>query len=131
MMQIAGATNPEEAARRTVGLCFSDEFAEANPASIDEWVRQVLKAPTPPESQLRQLQAIAAFDSYDRLRNIRSPTLILHGRHDILIPPENAPILAGAIPGAKLHFLDNSAHGLSEDVDEVVPLVRNFLSKAR
>ncbi len=127
MMQIAGAGTPEEAARLTVSLCFTPEFAQANPEGIERWVKQVLRSPTPPESQVRQLQAIAAFDTFDRLPGIRSPTLVLHGKRDILIPPGNAPILAHAIPGASLHVLEHSAHGLAEDLDEAVRIIRGFL----
>jgi pimeloyl-ACP methyl ester carboxylesterase len=65
--------------------------------------------------------------TYDRLSQIRIPTLILHGRKDILFPPENGRILAEAIPGARLIYLENSGHSLLEDMDEVIDSVIDFL----
>lgn len=46
------------------------------------------------------------------LHTIRSKTLIIAGEEDIVIPPENAEILAAAIPDATLHILSGQAHGM-------------------
>ncbi len=46
------------------------------------------------------------------LHTIRSPALIIAGDQDIVIPPENAEILAAAIPDATLHILGGQAHGM-------------------
>ena len=40
-----------------------------------------------------------------RLHRIETPTLVVHGRHDRMIPVANAEILAERIPGAKLRPL--------------------------
>ncbi len=40
------------------------------------------------------------------------PTLILHGKQYALILPENASILAKAIPKTELVYVENSAHEL-------------------
>ena len=39
------------------------------------------------------------WSSFERLHNIRVPTLVLHGETDQLVPPENGRILAQKIPG--------------------------------
>ncbi len=67
------------------------------------------------------------FDTYDRLPQIKAPTLILAGKQDILMPPGNGSILAEAIPNAKLVYLEKSAHGLQEEMDEVINSVTGFL----
>ncbi len=126
MARIAAAS-PEEAARLSVLLCFTKEAAKENPGEVDAWVHEVLKAPTSRETLLRQLGAIAGFDTYDRLAALRVPTLVVHGKRDILIPPENGSILAKAIPGSRLVLLEHSAHGLAEDMDEVLRAVDDFL----
>ncbi len=127
MARIAGATSPEETARLSVLVCFTKEAVKENPADVDAWVREVLKAPTSADTLLRQLGAIAGFDTYDRLPDMTVPTLVLHGKRDILIPPENGSILAKAIPNARLVLLEHSAHGLAEDLGDVVDTVREFL----
>ena len=127
MARVAGAASPEETARLNVLLCFTKEAVKENPAAIDAWIREILKVPTSGETLLRQMGAIAGFDSYDRLAALKVPTLVVHGKQDILIPPENGSILAKAIPGSHFVLLEHSAHGLAEDMDEVLRSVRAFL----
>ncbi len=127
LLRAGSAPSPEGIARGTVPLCFTPDFVEAHQDGVDAWVRQVVKFPTSPDSFLRQARAIADFDTYDRLRGIRIPTLVLHGRQDILIPPENASVLAEAIPGATLRIFEGSAHGLAEDMEKAIGAITAFL----
>ena len=75
----------------------------------------------------RQLRAIRTFNSRERLMKIGAPTLVLHGREDFAMPPDNGRVLAEGIPGAKLVLLKDSAHYLAEEMDRVVKLVSEFL----
>jgi pimeloyl-ACP methyl ester carboxylesterase len=77
---------------------------------------------------MRQLNAIMEFGTYDRLPQIRVPTLILHGKQDVLVPSRNGSILAEAIPNAKLVYLEKSAHALAEEMREVINFLRDFLA---
>lgn len=119
--------SPEEAAQIAAELCFTKVYAGAHREQIEEWLRRTQKAPTSPSAYLRQLGAILTFDAYDRLAAIRAPTLVVHGRQDILIPPENGPVLAQVIRDAKLLLLANSAHGLAEGMDDATRSIRQFL----
>ena len=62
------------------------------------------------------------------MQQIKVPTLILHGRKDVLIPPENGSILAETIPNAKLVYFEKSAHMLAEEMREVINLLIDFLA---
>jgi pimeloyl-ACP methyl ester carboxylesterase len=58
-----------------------------------------------------QLQAIRDWPgTRSRLSGIAAPTLVIHGETDRLVPPENATILADAIPGARLVMLPHASH---------------------
>ena len=57
-----------------------------------------------------QLDAIVSFDARERIGNIKAKTLILEGKDDILITPEEAKILAKNIPGSIFQLLDSVAH---------------------
>ena len=127
LARIAGASSAEEVARMTVPLCFTQEFMDENKEEIAHWTRQILKAPTSRVTYFQQVGAIGAFDAYERLPGIKLPTLVLHGKRDILVPPENGSILAEAIPNARLVYLEHSAHGLSEDMDRVLQALTEFL----
>jgi pimeloyl-ACP methyl ester carboxylesterase len=70
------------------------------------------------------------FDTYDRLSQVKTPTLVLYGKRDILIPPENGSILGKAIPGAKLVSFENSAHGLLEETEKVLHTILQFLGES-
>jgi len=117
----------EEVARMIVPVCFTKDFIDNNSDYVDVMIRQILKAPISIKAYTRQLNAIMQFDTYDRLSQIKAPTLVLHGKRDILLPPENGTILAKAIPNAKLVNLKKSAHLLTEDMEEVIHVLTEFL----
>ena len=68
-----------------------------------------------PEGSMRQLAAISvAHDRADALRELRVPTLVIHGRADPLILPSGGERTAAAVPGANLLMLNDMAHDLPE-----------------
>jgi pimeloyl-ACP methyl ester carboxylesterase len=109
-------------------IVFTSDFVKEKPDLVDLLVQQWAKHPISKEAWIRQLNAIRGFNTYDRLQQIKVPTLILHGKKDFEIPPENGSILAEAIPNAKLVYLKKSAHYLAEEMREVINLLTNFLS---
>jgi len=111
----------------SIPLFLADDFISKNPNVVERAIQQVLKAPISNEAFRRQLNAIMEFDTYDRLSQIKVPTLILHGKQDVLVPPENGAILAEAIPNAEVVYLKNSAHGLIEETEKVLPVLLSFL----
>ena len=71
-----------------------------------------------PAGYFAQLQGVLAWSSFDRLHNIRVPTLVLHGETDQLAPPENGRILARKIPGARLRMFERASHIYPTDEPE-------------
>ena len=122
-----GSWDRETARRLLPNLC-TEEFVRANPGIPEVVVNLMLEAPTPIEGLLGQVKAIAEFDTCPRLPQIKAPTLVLAGKRDVFVLPENSQTLASGIPGAKLAFLANSGHMLMEDMDEATGLVLEFLS---
>jgi pimeloyl-ACP methyl ester carboxylesterase len=49
----------------------------------------------------------------DRLKDIRTPTLVMHGTHDYCLPLDHAKAMANEIPGAKLMVIEGMGHVLS------------------
>jgi pimeloyl-ACP methyl ester carboxylesterase len=117
----------EEVAKIIVPFCLTKDFIDDNPDFVERMTRQILRAPISGKAFTRQLSAIMEFDTFDRLSQVRAPTLVLRGRRDILIPPENGSILAEAIPDARLVNLEKSAHGLAEDMEEATKAITEFL----
>jgi pimeloyl-ACP methyl ester carboxylesterase len=68
-----------------------------------------------PEGVARQLAAVwASGDRSPQLRELRVPTLVLHGRDDTLITLSGAERTAELIPGADLLVLADMGHDLPE-----------------
>jgi pimeloyl-ACP methyl ester carboxylesterase len=65
--------------------------------------------PQTPDAFERQVETIAAFDIRDRLKNIRIPTLALHGERDMLFPPERVLPELTAISGLKMTIIPGAA----------------------
>jgi pimeloyl-ACP methyl ester carboxylesterase len=122
--------SPEEIVRMTIPLLFTEDFIKENPDFVELSIQQMLRAPISNEAFTRQLNAIMEFDTYERLPQVKVPTLVLHGKRDILVPPENGRILAKAIPNAKLVYLENSAHGLIEEMEKMISVVLDFLTES-
>lgn len=68
---------------------------------------------TSERSAARQAEALFSWPgSYDRLPAIRSPTLVVTGTDDVVIPPANSRTIADRIPGARLKEFAGAGHGL-------------------
>ncbi|MEV0599847.1 alpha/beta hydrolase [Streptomyces sp. NPDC050315] len=59
----------------------------------------------------RQIEVDLQLDITDRLHRISSPTLVIAGTHDVIVPPHHQSELAELIPHAQLVTLD-CGHGL-------------------
>jgi pimeloyl-ACP methyl ester carboxylesterase len=44
------------------------------------------------------------------VETITAPTLVIHGQHDRIIPPDHAHFIANTIPGARLHLVAEGGH---------------------
>jgi pimeloyl-ACP methyl ester carboxylesterase len=68
-----------------------------------------------PEGTARQLAAILAHGNRaERLRNVTTPTLVIHGAADPLVPLEGGRDTARSIPGAELLVIEGMGHDLPE-----------------
>jgi 3-oxoadipate enol-lactonase len=107
---------------------YAPRFAEQHPEHVAEDLRLGARQPQSAVGRLRQWEAIRDFDPYDRLPEIRVPTLVLHGTEDLLVHPDNARVLADRIPGARLVLLDGAGHVYhSERPEEADRAVLDFI----
>jgi pimeloyl-ACP methyl ester carboxylesterase len=117
---------PREAMRLFVENALSPE---PPPALVDEIVAYRLANPPDPAGWYAQAQAGAAHDAMARLGEIRARTLVVHGTADKVVDAGNAPLIADAIPGARLELFEGVGHLLPwERPDEFVALVEEFLA---
>lgn len=74
-----------------------------------------------------QVLAVAGWTSIFWLRRIKQPTLVMMGTDDPIVPVINGRILAGLIPHARLYTIDDGHLFLLSRIDDVVPVIRDFL----
>jgi 3-oxoadipate enol-lactonase len=89
---------------------YSPGFVRNHPDRLEEHRLVARRNPQPSHAARRQWEAMQGFDAYDRLPDIRVPTIVLHGTDDLTVDPENARILASRIPGARLALLEGAGH---------------------
>jgi len=127
--------NPVEQARRAFSVACGKAFlnSEAGQATLNQAIAEMGNYPvTPMHTFMRQGQAIGGFDSFARLGQIKSPTLIIHGDDDSIVPHANAEILHRAIAGSKVHTLKAAGHMFFWEVpDETVRVAGDFLNSAK
>jgi pimeloyl-ACP methyl ester carboxylesterase len=89
-------------------------FAQAAPAAAVAWAQRAMAARP---------------DSFDTLRAVTVPTLVLVGEEDGLTPVADSEALAEAVPGARLAVLPRAGHHSAlEDPDAVNAAVRELLA---
>lgn len=81
------------------------------------------------EGYMAQLQGIMAWEAYSRLTQIASPTLVIHGESDQLIPAANGELIAKKIPHAGLVLIPAAGHIFPLDQPKITDeAVMAFLS---
>ncbi len=64
------------------------------------------------EGFARQKHALDGFDTRSRAKELSCPTLVVHGTHDIMVPPSFGQELAAQIRGAEFCWVEGAGHFL-------------------
>ena len=122
--------NSEERMRANLLLAFTPEYVRTQVAEVDEVVQLRAANEVPEHIYLSQLQAAISFDAESKLEEIRSPTLVLSGDADVIVPVENSRNLAAKIPGAELRIIAAGSHTFFiEQAAEFNRIVKEFLTR--
>jgi len=109
-------------------VAFSDDFVRNNMAKIEQLAELRMQFEEDPEAYKSQLAAVLTFDFKDRLKDIRSPTLIVTGDQDKVVNPVNSYIMNQLIPNSKLVILKGAGHlAIIERSKDYNQLVLNFI----
>ncbi len=86
-----------------------------------------------PAGGTRQLAAVIAHGNRKpALGSVATPTLVIHGVDDPLVPVEGGHDTAGAIPGAELLLIEGMGHDLPREVwDRIVSAISGHTEKAQ
>jgi len=106
---------PEERARLIVPFIYDSRTPQER---IQQDLAVLSELYPIPEGFFAQLQAILVWEAYSRLDGIHTPTLVIHGLNDRLVPPGNSDLIAARIPGARLVKLADAGHIFFTDQPE-------------
>ena len=104
-----GSDNP------TFRQVFTSRFI---PGGTDEqlgWFNDLCRKTLTPEIAAHLLESRGTLDVTALLGQVRTPTLVLHARGDVVAPIAEGHILAAGIPGAQFIELDSKNHILLEN----------------
>jgi 3-oxoadipate enol-lactonase len=88
-------------------------------------------AKQPAEDYAFACAASALYDVEEKMRRVMSPTLVVAGEHDVLLPPELSEQVAAAIPGAQFEIMPGTAHFVPyQAADAFARRVAAFLTTA-
>jgi pimeloyl-ACP methyl ester carboxylesterase len=119
-----------EARIQAATVFFAARTLSENMPVVEEYATVSMQHPAGGEILQRQMDAIQAHDTYDRLHLITAPTLVLTGAEDILIPPENSKNLADRIPNAECIVIQGGGHQiLIEQPEACNRAIIDFLQK--
>ncbi|MDQ3638724.1 MAG: alpha/beta hydrolase [Actinomycetota bacterium] len=105
-----GSLSPESAARQGLEGATSDSYRAEHPEEFDLILRWRLADSSSLSDYYQQMIAGTSFDAAFAVRNIASPTLVIHGTEDRYVPIANAAALVEAIPDARLRVVDGAGH---------------------
>ena len=121
----------EESLRKKLPLFLSNACLTHRPQVAEAYVQSQLAVPKQSrEAFLAQLEAIAGFNACERLPGLNLPVLIVAGSNDILVPRENAYILAEILQTPDLVVIPGAGHALhAECADALCSLADNFFQQ--
>ncbi len=106
---------------------FASDFIPGATWEHMRWFNDLCRVSASPENAVAFHRTSGDIDVSDLLSQVRVPTLVLHGRGDLVVPFEEGRALAAGISGARFVPLESPNHILLEDE----PAWRVFLGEVR
>ena len=121
----------EHIARLSACWIYSPEFLEDR-TRLDRAIQNNLANPVPQQDHafIRQAAALLAFDSRDRLKDVKQETLVIACADDNLLPPRNSERLSELIASSTLVTLPGGHIGMVEHAPEFNAAILEFLGAA-
>ncbi|MGB7096202.1 MAG: alpha/beta hydrolase [Anaerolineales bacterium] len=81
-----------------------------------------------PRGYRSTMRSLASFDASSRVGEIQTPTLVITGGRDTVVPPASQVELAKLIPDAQHIFIQDAGHAVTvEKPDQYNPVILEFL----
>jgi pimeloyl-ACP methyl ester carboxylesterase/DNA-binding CsgD family transcriptional regulator len=93
---------------------FTSRFVPGATSEQMDWFNELCRRTSSPAIAAELLQARAHVDVKELAAKVRTPTLVIHAREDVVVPLSTGRELAALIPGAEFVELDSKNHILLE-----------------
>jgi 3-oxoadipate enol-lactonase len=113
------AVNPLMFLQQLLPNVFNQEFIDRELPKLMQIFGGALQWGFSMEAILGQVGAVMSHKATERLHQIKSPTLVITGDADRLVPPAGSDILAREIPGAKLVKVPGGSHGFNFETPDI------------
>ena len=100
-------------------------FPRATPAQLAE-LNELYRLAAPPQHAARMVMATGEADVSALLPHIACPTLVLHCRGALLMPIEEARLIASSVPSARFVSLDSANYMPIEGEPAFVQMIEEF-----
>lgn len=132
MLGNIAALDVQQAALVMTKVAVTPWFMQKHMDVLLQMNQMSMQHPTPKHGMVRQMQAIQGHDTYDRLPQISAPTLVVTGKEDGLVPPENSVTITQRIPNADLVLLSNASHMFHMELPTATAeIVKGFIRRRR
>jgi 3-oxoadipate enol-lactonase len=124
---MAGTNATPQQQKQQLQAVFCDDTIERRPEVVEKHHRIRAQYPIPPFAFVHQIAAIGSFAASARLDRIRVPTMVITGREDRLVAPQNSKLIADRIPGATLKELPGGHLFMAEYPEQFNRAVIEFI----
>jgi pimeloyl-ACP methyl ester carboxylesterase len=120
----------------TTKFQYTDGMSDLTRIDPDNWVHDQALLDRPGNVQVQldlfkdygtNVPLYPKFQAFFRER--RPPTLIVWGKNDKIFPAPGAPPYLRDLPDAELHMIDTGHFALEDKLDEIAPLINDFLDR--
>jgi aminoacrylate hydrolase len=117
-----------EKIRKHLTSAFSPDFIRFHGSEVDLFCTFREENVVPEDVYKQQLASAFAFNTEDRVGEVKAETLVLTGDSDAVVPAENSRNLANTIPNATLGVIADGGHmAFVENAEEFNDFVKDFL----
>ncbi|GAB4345116.1 MAG: alpha/beta hydrolase [Candidatus Abyssubacteria bacterium] len=113
----------ESFVNNVIGWCFTFDFVDSQYDSLMMFRQMTIdhlkEVPLLPAPFRAQCAAICSFNLADKIKNIKTPTMVLVGEGDILTPVKFSQDIADRIPGSQLNVI-TGGHAFNSEVPMAV-----------
>jgi 3-oxoadipate enol-lactonase len=126
----AGVMGSEEAEWAAVVYNYGETTRRHHGERIAADIARRVQNTTDALGYIHHVTAAASHNTVGRLQAIRTPTLVVHGTDDVVIPAVNGRLLSRAIPGAELKLWPGAGHRFTTDEPRADAYIADFLGRS-